>query len=816
MTTTKRKLTALILSIIMALALCVGLAPIFSVNASAADAAKAEDLTVTVDTGASVTLTDVDSDGYYDIDTADELYAFAAAVNGGNTAINAMLTADVDLNPGYTFTYNPDTYWVRVEYTSGEGEEQTTRVVDEYFGESRPPLSEVRAWTPIGNSEAAAYSGAFDGGGHSVSGLYCHCEYGASADALYAGLFGYVSRGTVKNVGVENSFTAGAFIDERYGASSYIGGVVGYSAGTVINCYNTGYLGIYQGVEGTESYYIGGVAGYSTGAVANCYNLGCVTSYDIYDSANANTGGVVGYNGADATVVYCYNAGSVISCAAYVGAVVGKNEGAITDCYYLQNCARYFDNRQCGVGFGIDDIINWNISDVDGETAKMIAEQMQSSDTSKSSWLMFSTSEGLDVYHSLVFMLNKWAEERDPDGIYRSWHVCAEASGYPTLNPDTCLYTDCDDAADPENTSHLKQYPCCNAYVTEDGGYGEMIPVLEAHFGGAATCATLKKCEACGVSYGELDPENHEGQNVYGYCKSCDIAITAVSVAVGQDLTANYYVNIMDTEQFNDPSKLFVKFTFNGKETEVKKHTVLSSGEYVFSFTGIGPHQMSDNIEAEVFYDGKAVEILSEYSVKANAEALMQDHKNDGALLQFLTDMLEYGTAAQSFRDYNLENPANAGLGDGCAPSDVQPAESDNVKNLTASSSDSVYFKGATVWFDNVNKIGVQLSKFEGVKLVVKIGDETEGAVYENMTSTTFYTDAINATEFDTVYTFELYEGSAKVQTLTYSVASYVYAMMNNTVDENSDELTEMALLARALYCYGESAKAYKASQPDA
>ena len=42
-------------------------------------------------------------DGYYEINTADKLYWFAQQVNSGNNVINAVLTADIDLNPGYTF-----------------------------------------------------------------------------------------------------------------------------------------------------------------------------------------------------------------------------------------------------------------------------------------------------------------------------------------------------------------------------------------------------------------------------------------------------------------------------------------------------------------------------------------------------------------------------------------------------------------------------------------------------------------------------------------------------------------------------------------
>ena len=70
---------------------------------------------------------------------------------------------------------------------------------------------------------------------------------------------------------------------------------------------------------------------------------------------------------------------------------------------------------------------------------------------------------------------------------------------------------------------------------------------------------------------------------------------------------------------------------------------------------------------------------------------------------------------------------------------------------------------------------------------------------------TPYYTDAIYAIDFDDVYTFELYEGETLVQTLTYSVKSYVYSMANGTTSNES-----MIALAKALYAYGKSAEAYK------
>ena len=62
------------------------------------------------------------------------------------------------------------------------------------------------------------------------------------------------------------------------------------------------------------------------------------------------------------------------------------------------------------------------------------------------------------------------------------------------------------------------------------------------------------------------------------------------------------------------------------------------------------------------------------------------------------------------------------------------------------------------------------------------------------------------ATDFEDVYTAVLLCDNVAVQTLTYSVRSYVYAKQNGMAGE---ELSNMARLARALWCYGESAVAY-------
>lgn len=234
----------------------------------------------------------------YRIKSAEQLRAFADMVNGTggapDTGLCAVLTQKIDL--------------------SG--------VCD----------AETGSWTPIGTKKTP-YTGTFDGGSYTVSGLYYH-----KPDTSYAGLFG-CNAGTIRNLGVvgsdiaAGSYTGGVCGSNRgtiagcYNASpvsgdSYTGGICGYNdgSGIVSVCYNTGT------VSGGK--YVGGICGYNRNEASNCYNMGTV------NGSGTSVGGVCGYN--KKLVSACYNTGEVGG-KDYVGSVCGYNhsESAFLNCYYL-------------------------------------------------------------------------------------------------------------------------------------------------------------------------------------------------------------------------------------------------------------------------------------------------------------------------------------------------------------------------------------------------------------------------------------------------------------------------------------------------
>lgn len=273
--------------------------------------------------------------------------------------------------------------------------------------------------------------------------------------------------------------------------------------------------------------------------------------------------------------------------------------------------------------------------------------------------------------------------------------------------------------------------------------------------------------------------------------------IDSASLTIGEDITVNYYVSM--SEAFADAK---LQYTIGEDKTVCETAgEVQSDGRYKFS-VGLPPHYMTNNINATLVFNGRVLDSMTEYSIQTYAKNQLKKIENgeladtEGKLKQLLTDMLYYGAAAQNYKGYNTTKLATDGVDNIGDPSTATPTTSDFtlVKNEEISSYPA-YFKSATVWFDNVNKIRVTLSTTENVTLTIN-GEEVK------IESTTIYTDAIKATEFGTTYTFVLSCNGVVMQTLTYSVNAYAYAMQNNA---------EMRELALALYRYGVSAKAYNA-----
>ncbi|MEM5768057.1 MAG: ZmpA/ZmpB/ZmpC family metallo-endopeptidase-related protein, partial [Bacillota bacterium] len=167
-------------------------------------------------------------------------------------------------------------------------------------------------FTPLGRDEFSSYfSGILDGDGHAISGLHIK-------NSGVVGLFGFVTNGMIRNLGLEN-------VDITGEANSWTGALAGELAsnGVITNAYVTGT--VTGSGNGT-----GGLVGFNCGGtIADSYSSGVVTGDSAY------TGGLVGRN-LYATISGSYNRGLVtnIHSGAYTGGLAGFNQGGtITDSY---------------------------------------------------------------------------------------------------------------------------------------------------------------------------------------------------------------------------------------------------------------------------------------------------------------------------------------------------------------------------------------------------------------------------------------------------------------------------------------------------
>ena len=202
--------------------------------------------------------------------------------------------------------------------------------------------SEDNQWEPIGGSKNRAFTGTFDGNGHTISGLYIN-----NGDSVYAGLFGYVGRGgMIKGLTVEGKITIS-------GSTSCVGGIAGFVDGTevsemsvltdsddsktgIIDCTSNVTINVtYNGLS------VGGIVGSCGGAtISGCKNCGDVSVVGTSESGiDINIGGIVGYSGSSTIIRNCCNTGAVSvqdAEKAYAGGVMGQSiNTTLSGCYNI-------------------------------------------------------------------------------------------------------------------------------------------------------------------------------------------------------------------------------------------------------------------------------------------------------------------------------------------------------------------------------------------------------------------------------------------------------------------------------------------------
>ena len=460
----------------------------------------------------------------YQIGAADQLKLFRDIVNGAggqtqNRGAYAVLTADIDLN-------------------------------------NEP-------WTPIGPDRDSAYTGTFDGQGHTVKNL----SVTVNVQPGRAGLFGCVKDGTIRKLTVAGSVSctanqgwcggiAGYAMDETIencaslctvsctGIDARVGGIVGYvpssSSMTIIrDCYNIG--NITGGIDNGGSY-TGGICGfYLSGQIFNCYNVGEITGGNDIDKI-----AVYGYN----KPTNCYYLSDTDTDTAAKPAVqfadgtvlkllkAGRNDSPWDSCQYVA-AAKITLPVFKGQGDEHTHNGNWT-SNGNGKhsrrcTCNVVETQNCSGGTATCTQRAKCTVCGAEYGNALGHdFTTSWAHDDNEhwkqcsrcdkkddvgphtwdNGTITAAHTCTKA-GEETYSCTKCGATKIEPIPatghswksdwTSDATHHWHECANKNCDVTDNAGkkgYAE-------HSGGKATCTQNAVCEICKESYGSPDPNNH-------------------------------------------------------------------------------------------------------------------------------------------------------------------------------------------------------------------------------------------------------------------------------------------------------------------
>lgn len=466
----------------------------------------------------------------YQISTAAQLKRFRDIVNGPNgqtknLAACAVLTADIDLN-------------------------------------NEP-------WTPIGPDRDSAYTGTFDGQGHTVKNL----SVTVNVQPGRAGLFGCVKDGTIRKLTVAGSVSCTA-------NQGWCGGIAGYAMDeTIENCASLCTVSC-TGIDAR----VGGIVGLvdynsRTLIIRDCYNIGKITGRS--DNGSGDAGGICGFymNG---KISNCYNVGEITG-SGYVSkiAVSAYNDSRPTNCYYLSDTDTDLNGTaKTAAEFANGDVLdelkagrndspwdscqyvaaakitlpvfkgqgdehthngNWT-SNGNGKhsrrcTCNVVETQNCSGGTAtcteKAKCAVCGAEYGDVLGHDFT---TSWTHDDNEhwkqcsrcdkkddvgphtwdNGTITTAHTCTKA-GEETYSCTKCGATKTEPIPatghswksdwTSDATHHWHECANENCDVTDNAGKKGYAE----HSGGKATCTEKAKCTVCGVKYGAIDSANHTG-----------------------------------------------------------------------------------------------------------------------------------------------------------------------------------------------------------------------------------------------------------------------------------------------------------------
>lgn len=300
----------------------------------------------TDDNGDGIEDADADSDGLIDIATPEELYAVRHGLTGVGQVLDDGAASDSSGCPYVLFSgvYIQECIGYELVTDLDFDTDSDGDLSDELY------WNDGEGWEPIGSSRYDTMATLFDGNYYEIRNLYIN-----RSDNDYLGLFGYVSEGEIRSVGITGELAsvtgddyvgmlAGSAADSTFSeiwstgevtaGDDYAGGLFGLLDSSNLNAaYTTG------NVSGDAS--IGGLAGrmYNSN-ISNTFSTATV-------SGRYQVGGLIGRasNTEDLQIISNSYATGATSGSSYVGGLIGFNYAATQYSYWATDTTGLTDGN---------------------------------------------------------------------------------------------------------------------------------------------------------------------------------------------------------------------------------------------------------------------------------------------------------------------------------------------------------------------------------------------------------------------------------------------------------------------------------------
>ena len=347
---------------------------------------------------------------------------------------------------------------------------------------------------------------------------------------------------------------------------------------------------------------------------------------------------------------------------------------------------------------------------------------------------------------------------------------------------------------------------------------GQVVEIGVQHPWGSAAEITLTLCDNHNVaySYDKATCTHTIGCAACGYGTSTvggnEFKINSAYLTLASDVSVIFRATIPAGFE-----NAYMVFNVNGVEYTAYSMGQDAQGRDLFSYPGINPQMMGDNIHAVLYASVNGIEVSPikavDYSVLTYCnKQLPTAGKNFKTLI---SDLLVYGAASQTKMGYKTDALVTDLATTALTPSTFPGTSA--ITNKQAAVGDKnpladVTGVGLNLSNQVVCKFGFTITDEDPYKYIIKvqIGEKVEEfSMYETYEDGgKYWLNYCNysASQFDETITVTLWDGETQMgRTFTYSVNSYFYKNANS-----SD--AGLATLVQAVYNYGVSAANYVAN----